>query len=73
MLTPKIDPEESFDDIDEGLRRYSNMLVTLGYAANHDGDVTIKDIAAYYGAQATFTTTGMDTNAMTFKPTSREG
>ena len=71
MLTLRIGSEEKSGGVDEGLRRYNDMLATLGYASGHREDSAVGDGTAYYNARAEIITTGIDTNATAFEPTGR--
>ena len=72
ILTPKTDPEEKSDGVEEGFRRYNDMLATIRYAADHHEDGAVGDGATYYDARATFTTTGMNTGVTTFEPAGQD-
>ena len=51
MLTIRVDSEEESDCVDEGIRRYNDMLAVIGYAPGHHEDDTVEDDTAYYNAR----------------------
>ena len=41
VYTLKTDSEDESDGVGEGIRRYKNMLATLGYTSDHHEDITV--------------------------------
>ena len=70
MLTPTIEPEDADDGAGEGICRYSDILVTLGYGPGYDEGGTTRDDARYYVAHTNIATTGINTDVMVFEPMS---
>ena len=61
--------EEVDDGAEEGLRRYNAMIATLGYGPGCYEDSTIGGNATYDDSHPSINTTGMNTDAAVFDPT----
>ena len=73
MLTLRVDSEKKSGGVNEGIRRYNDMLATLGYTPGHDENDTAGGGTAYYNARAEIATTGVNKNVTAFEPTGRGG